>query len=108
MCPHRRRQRTAALVAIRTPPDPPDDRRVHPHQFPDQLNAFLWPQIMLQDQAKYTLPVALPSLSACRNTNPTRACLMAATLLGVLPVVVLFFVLQKDFVSGLATGAFKG
>jgi len=33
---------------------------------------------------------------------------MAATLLGVLPVIILFFALQRDFISGLATGAFKG
>jgi ABC-type glycerol-3-phosphate transport system permease component len=34
--------------------------------------------------------------------------LMAGTLLSILPVVVLFFVLQRDFISGLATGAVKG
>jgi ABC-type glycerol-3-phosphate transport system permease component len=33
---------------------------------------------------------------------------MAGTLLSVLPVVVLFFVLQKDFIAGLASGAVKG
>jgi multiple sugar transport system permease protein/lactose/L-arabinose transport system permease protein len=33
---------------------------------------------------------------------------MAGTLLGIAPVVVLFFVLQKDFISGLASGAVKG
>jgi len=71
-------------------------------------NAFLWPQIMLQDQAKYTLPIALASLVGLPQYQSNPGLLMAATLLGVLPVVVLFFVLQKDFVSGLATGAFKG
>jgi ABC-type glycerol-3-phosphate transport system permease component len=34
--------------------------------------------------------------------------LMAGTLLSILPVGVLFFVLQRDFVSGLASGAVKG
>jgi ABC-type glycerol-3-phosphate transport system permease component len=33
---------------------------------------------------------------------------MAATLISVLPVVILFFVLQRDFISGLASGAIKG
>jgi len=32
----------------------------------------------------------------------------AGTLLSILPVAVLFFVLQKDFIAGLATGAVKG
>jgi ABC-type glycerol-3-phosphate transport system permease component len=34
--------------------------------------------------------------------------LMAGTLLSILPVVVLFFVLQRDFIAGLASGAVKG
>jgi ABC-type maltose transport system permease subunit len=33
---------------------------------------------------------------------------MAGTLLAVLPVTILFFVLQRDFISGLTTGAVKG
>ncbi len=34
--------------------------------------------------------------------------LMAGTFLCILPVVVLFFALQKEFVSGLTAGAVKG
>jgi multiple sugar transport system permease protein/lactose/L-arabinose transport system permease protein len=34
--------------------------------------------------------------------------LMAGTLLSILPVAVLFFILQRDFVAGLASGAVKG
>jgi ABC-type maltose transport system permease subunit len=34
--------------------------------------------------------------------------LMAGTLLGVLPVAVLFLFLQKEFVAGLTAGAVKG
>ena len=34
--------------------------------------------------------------------------LMGGTLLAVLPVLVLFFVLQKDFIAGLTSGAVKG
>jgi ABC-type glycerol-3-phosphate transport system permease component len=33
---------------------------------------------------------------------------MAATMLSILPVAILFFVLQKDFIAGLASGAVKG
>jgi len=33
---------------------------------------------------------------------------MAGTLLSVLPVIVLFFLLQKEFVAGLTVGAVKG
>ena len=34
--------------------------------------------------------------------------MMAGTLLAVVPVVVLFFILQKEFISGLTAGAVKG
>jgi ABC-type glycerol-3-phosphate transport system permease component len=33
---------------------------------------------------------------------------MAGTLISILPVIVLFFALQRDFISGLTTGAVKG
>ncbi len=34
--------------------------------------------------------------------------LMAGTLFSVLPVMILFFALQREFVSGLTSGAVKG
>jgi ABC-type glycerol-3-phosphate transport system permease component len=34
--------------------------------------------------------------------------LMAGTLLSILPVAALFFVLQRDFIAGLASGSIKG
>jgi ABC-type glycerol-3-phosphate transport system permease component len=34
--------------------------------------------------------------------------LMAGTFLSIVPVAILFFVLQRDFIAGLATGAVKG
>jgi len=33
---------------------------------------------------------------------------MAGTFLSILPVVVLFFILQREFISGLTAGAVKG
>jgi ABC-type glycerol-3-phosphate transport system permease component len=71
-------------------------------------NSFLWPQIVLQDQAKYTLPIGLANMIGLPEYQTPYGVLMAGTLLSILPVVVLFFVLQRDFISGLATGAVKG
>jgi ABC-type glycerol-3-phosphate transport system permease component len=34
--------------------------------------------------------------------------LMCGTLLSIAPVMLLFFVLQRDFIAGLASGAVKG
>lgn len=71
-------------------------------------NSFLWPQIVLQDARKYTLPIGLSSLVGLPEYQAHYGILMAATLLSILPVVVLFFVLQKDFIAGLTSGAIKG
>ncbi len=71
-------------------------------------NSFLWPQIVLVDPEKYTLPIGLASLIGLPTDSTPYGLLMAGTLLSVLPVVALFFVLQKDFIAGLASGAVKG
>ena len=71
-------------------------------------NSYLWPQIVLQDERKYTLPIGLANLISLPQYRNDPGVLMAGTLLGITPVVVLFFVLQKDFISGLASGAVKG
>jgi ABC-type glycerol-3-phosphate transport system permease component len=71
-------------------------------------NSFLWPQIVLQDEQKYTLPIGLANMIALPQFETQYGILMAGTLLSILPVAVLFFVLQRDFISGLASGAVKG
>ncbi|MFH1741099.1 MAG: carbohydrate ABC transporter permease [bacterium] len=69
-------------------------------------NAFLWPQIILQSDSKYTLPVILAQLITLYWQD--YGVVMAGTVVSVIPVIVLFFVLQREFVGGLVTGALKG
>ncbi len=71
-------------------------------------NSFLWPQIILQDERKYTLPIGLANMIGLPGYDTSYGTLMAGTLLSILPVAILFFVLQRDFISGLASGAVKG
>jgi ABC-type glycerol-3-phosphate transport system permease component len=71
-------------------------------------NSFLWPQIVLQDDAKYTLPIGLANLISQPGSTAGYGPLMAGTLLSLVPVAVLFFVLQRDFIAGLTSGALKG
>jgi ABC-type glycerol-3-phosphate transport system permease component len=71
-------------------------------------NSFLWPQVVLQDPARYTLPIGLSNMIGLPEYQTHYGVLMAGTLLSILPVGVLFFVLQRDFVAGLASGAVKG
>lgn len=76
--------------------------------FLGQWNGFLWPQIILQDEHRYTLPMALNNLQGLGDAQNNAGMVMAATLLSLLPVAILFFVLQRDFIAGLASGAVKG
>lgn len=69
-------------------------------------NSFLWPQIILNTRERFTLPIGLTQLVGLQQQDYPS--LMAGTLLAVLPVVVLFFVLQKEFIQGLSAGAVKG
>ena len=71
-------------------------------------NSYLWPQVILQDQAKYTLPVGLAGMLGLPEFETQYGVLMAGATLAVLPVLVLFIILQKDFIAGLTSGAVKG
>ncbi len=69
-------------------------------------NSFLWPQIILHNNALFTLPIAMNQLVGLYQQS--YGMLMAGTLLSVLPVIALFLLLQKEFVAGLTAGAVKG
>lgn len=69
-------------------------------------NNFIQPQIVLQTAEKYPMAVAVAQLRGPYSIE--RGMIMAGTLVGVAPVLVLFLVFQKDFISGLASGAVKG
>jgi ABC-type glycerol-3-phosphate transport system permease component len=76
--------------------------------FMSAWNAFLWPQIVLQTHDKYTLPVALTNMLGLPEYHTPYGVLMAGTFLSIVPVAILFFILQRDFIAGLASGAVKG
>jgi multiple sugar transport system permease protein len=69
-------------------------------------NDFLWPLIVLSDQDRYTLPVALANLFGEHTRDPEI--LMAGSVVTVLPVVVLFLALQRYYIQGMLGGALKG
>lgn len=71
-------------------------------------NSFLWPQVVLQTEGKYNLPIGLTNLVSQPEIQSNYSVLMCGTLVSIVPVMVLFFVLQKDFIAGLASGAVKG
>ena len=68
-------------------------------------NDFLWPLIVLADERRYTLPVALANLVG-EHVQDTEL-VMAGAVLTVLPVVVLFLALQRWYVAGITSGGVK-
>ena len=69
-------------------------------------NDFLWPLIVLADDDRYTLPVALASLT--REHVQDSELMMAGSVITVLPVLALFLVLQRYYIQGLLAGSIKG
>lgn len=69
-------------------------------------NDFMWPLIVLTDQQHYTLPVALASLS--REHIMDVEMMMAGAVVTVLPVLLLFLLLQRYYIQGLLLGSVKG
>jgi multiple sugar transport system permease protein len=68
-------------------------------------NDFMWPLIVLSDDSKYTLPVALANLSG-EHVQDTEL-MMAGSVLTVLPVLVVFIFLQRFYIAGVMMGSLK-
>lgn len=69
-------------------------------------NDFMWPLIVLNDANLHTLPVALASMS--REHVQDNELMMAGSVVTVLPVLLLFLVLQRYYLQGLLVGSVKG
>lgn len=69
-------------------------------------NDFMWPLIILSDDSLQTLPVALASLS--REHVMDYELMMAGSVVTILPVLLLFLVLQRYYIQGLLLGSVKG
>lgn len=69
-------------------------------------NDFLWPLVVNDSMDKMTLAVGLASLQGQFTTN--YPVLMAGMLLAVWPMILIFFLLQKQFIEGITLGGLKG
>ena len=74
--------------------------------FMSSWNDFMWPLIVLTDSAKYTLPVGLANLSG-EHVKDTEL-MMAAAVVTLLPVLLLFISLQRFYIRGITMGGVKG
>jgi multiple sugar transport system permease protein len=71
-------------------------------------NDFMGPFLYLNDQSKYTLSLGLKYIISGYSVIGQWQVLMAASVLVVLPVALLFFAMQRYFIEGLSMGGLKG
>jgi multiple sugar transport system permease protein len=69
-------------------------------------NEFLFASVLISSAEKRTLPLGLSALIGQYTTD--WGVLMAGGVLTALPIVAIFFALQRHLVSGLGGGAVKG
>ena len=67
---------------------------------------FLWPSIVLTQDAMYTLPVGINNLQGMFSAN--WRLIAAGSVISTIPIIVFFLAMQKYFISGENDGAIKG
>jgi len=68
--------------------------------------SFFWPLIMLQDEQLFTMPVGMLRLDSTYGRQTEL--IMAATVMNIIPLIVIFVMFQKFLVKGLQLGGVKG
>lgn len=71
------------------------------------FNDFLLPRVLLRDSNTFTLAVGLTTFLD-NGFSQRWGVFAAGALIGVIPITIIFLLLQTQFVSGLAQGAVKG
>lgn len=74
--------------------------------FMSNWNSYLWPLIVLKTQELRTLPIILTWYNSRYTSNVGMQ--MAASVLIVMPILLVYFVLQKWIVRGFTLSGFKG
>jgi ABC-type glycerol-3-phosphate transport system permease component len=74
--------------------------------FIGNYQSFFWPLVMLRRVSNYTLPIGLLYFDSTRGQSTHL--LMAAVTMSVVPMVILFVLLQKHLVKGIQLGSVKG
>ena len=77
-------------------------------EFMGVWNDFLWPLIMISSMKNKTLPLGLAAFQAMAAVKTPWHLIMAASVMSVIPILVLFIVGQKYYVQGIVTTGLKG
>ena len=73
--------------------------------FLGNFQSFFWPLVMVKDDAMRTIPVGLLSFQG--QYGQQTELIMAATVMNVVPLIILFVVMQKQLISGIQLGGVK-
>jgi ABC-type glycerol-3-phosphate transport system permease component len=68
--------------------------------------SFFWPLVMLQDEQLFTMPVGMLRLDSSYGRQTEL--IMAATVMNIMPLIIIFVIFQKFLVKGLQLGGVKG
>ncbi|MGA2763574.1 MAG: carbohydrate ABC transporter permease [Spirochaetia bacterium] len=71
-------------------------------------NDFMWPLLLMRSKQMYTLIVSISVLPVSEGLSTPWPVIMAGCTIAVLPLICIYFALQRFQVSGLMLGAVKG
>ena len=69
-------------------------------------NDYILPLLVLSDQKKYTIQIAIKNFIG--NLGVDLSSILAASVLSILPVIVIFIFLQKYIIGGISASGVKG
>lgn len=77
--------------------------------FITNFNGYLWPSLLLNDTKKLVISVGLNSFSNTQGAfDQTFPIIMAGTTMAILPLIIVYVILQKYFVQSSQTSSIKG
>jgi multiple sugar transport system permease protein len=74
--------------------------------FQGSWNEFFWALIILQDESKFTIPLGIASFSSEYRTQWPP--LMAASVIAIVPIALLYVFFQRYFIAGVTASGVKG
>jgi ABC-type glycerol-3-phosphate transport system permease component len=74
--------------------------------FMGNYGSFFWPLVLIKSEHLRTLPIGMLYFDTMygKQTN----LIMAASVMNILPLIILFIVMQRHLVAGIQLGAVKG
>ena len=69
-------------------------------------NDYLWPKLVINDKAQYTLQLALANFSGEYSVDWNS--LLAMSVISMIPVLIVFLMFQKHIIGGMTAGGVKG